>query len=295
MTLIFARSGTFLPLDRIEGMPRPPRESPPGSIHHVMARGNWGQDIFKSPGDWPVFLHILAKTKRIYPFELFAYCLMSNHVHLLVRIQNISLSRIMHRMLTIYARYINRHAERSGHLFQDRFKSVLCRSDAQFLGLLRYIHLNPVKAGLVELPERWPWSGHGEYLGMPGSDIVDWAFPLTLFDPEVKLARAAYERFVLAEMSDSQVDLSLPVIGISKIHSAPMSVERCDLAGLASQYGREGGISLEELCGHTRRRAISAVRGSFIRQALRMGWSAAELSRFLNIAHSAVCKAAALV
>src|SRR6185503_15252840 len=104
---------------------------------------------------------------------ILAYCLMGNHFHLAMRVGNIPLSRIMHRMLTTYAMAFNFRHDRTGHLFQARYKAILCLDDAYLLGLVRYIHLNPVRAGLVPKPENWPWSSHHLYAAGNSEDLVD--------------------------------------------------------------------------------------------------------------------------
>jgi putative transposase len=127
-------------------MARKPRVDVEGGLCHVISRGNNRRTIFESPADYQKFLSLLEIQKEKLPFFLYAYCLMSNHVHLLIERQSHSVSRIMHRILTGSSQYYNRKYRRSGHLLQGRHKAILCQSDQYLSELVRYIHLNPVRA-----------------------------------------------------------------------------------------------------------------------------------------------------
>ena len=116
-----------------------------GGLYHVITRGNARQDIFHSADDHLKFLTLLIKQKARSPFYLYAYCLMTNHVHLLLERQKETVGSIMQRVLTGYSQYYNRKYKRVGHVFQGRHKSILCQSDQYLAELVRYIHLNPRK------------------------------------------------------------------------------------------------------------------------------------------------------
>lgn len=272
-------------------MPRKPRLSPPGTIHHITSRGNNRQKIFFEPTDYPDFLQIITDTRSLLPFELFAFCLMPNHFHLLVRVISASISRIMQRLESVYTHKINRRDGRVGHLFRARFPSILCENDAHFLELLRYIHLNPVRANLVELPSDWQWSGHQEFLGLSDRGIVDWKFPLSMFNSDLSRAQEAYRRFVdLGSNVASPKPIALP--SRPKIPTTPASPEHFPgLEPLALATVWKSGISIAELRGTTRRRRVTAVRADFIRKALLAGARRSDLSRFLNVTPAAIWKA----
>src|SRR5437773_208027 len=136
-------------------MPRKGRAEVEGGLHHVITRGNNRRQIFNSPSDYEKFLSLLAVQKIKLPFFLYAYCLMSNHVHLLIERQASTVGRIMHRLLIGYAQYYNRRYERIGHLLQGRHKAILCQSERYLAELVRYIHLNPMRAAMVRLPEEY--------------------------------------------------------------------------------------------------------------------------------------------
>lgn len=154
-------------------MPRKARAEVEGGLYHVITRSNNRRQIFSSRADYEKFLSLLAVQKTKLSFFLYAYCLMTNHVHLLLERQTSAVGRIMHRLLTGYAQYYNRRYRRVGHLFQGRHKAILCQSERYLSELVRYIHLNPVRAGMVTRPEDYEYSSHRAYLGMEPAGIVD--------------------------------------------------------------------------------------------------------------------------
>jgi len=137
-----------------------------GGLYHVITPGNNRRQIFNAPADYERFLSLVATQKSKLPFFLYAYCLMTNHVHLLIERQADTIGRIMRRILTGYSQYYNRRYRRVGHLLQGRHKSILCQSEQYLVELVRYIHLNPVRAKMVERPEEYKYCGHRAYLGL---------------------------------------------------------------------------------------------------------------------------------
>lgn len=145
-------------------MARKPRIHVPGGLYHVILRGNGGQSIFPSDADrCRLFLLLQEGTVR-FGYRIHAYCLMSNHLHLALQVGRIPLSRAMQNLSFRYTRWINSREGRTGHLFQGRFKALLVDGESYLLELVRYIHLNPVRAGMVRDPADYPWSGHRVYL-----------------------------------------------------------------------------------------------------------------------------------
>ncbi len=183
-------------------MARKPRIDAQGSVHHVMARGNARQRIFADDADRIAFLDLLRDGVERFGHSLHAFCLMDNHIHLAVRTGEVSLSRIMQNLMFRYARHVNRRHGRVGHLFQGRFRSVVVDEGSYLLELVRYIHLNPVRAGLAKDPADWPWSGHRAYLGKERLPFLDTDWVLRQFGPEPHKARRAYERFVLQRIAE---------------------------------------------------------------------------------------------
>ena len=145
-------------------MARPYRLEAEGCLYHITNRDNDRRNIFSKKEDYSRFLHYLSRTKERYNFYLYAYVLMSNHYHLLLETPDANLSKIMHYLNSSYTTFFNIKNKRSGHLFQGRYKSLVVEKDAYLLELTRYIHLNPVRAKMVEQPENYPWSSYHEYI-----------------------------------------------------------------------------------------------------------------------------------
>lgn len=155
-------------------MPRQAREKCESQIYHVMLRGVNRQPIFEDQVDYAYFLEILAACKRISGFELYAYCLMSNHVHLLLKAQHEPLEKIVKRIASRYVYWFNAKYERNGHLFQDRFMSEAVKDEKYLLTVLRYIHQNPVKSGMCQAVADYEYSSYREYVD--AARIVDTEF-----------------------------------------------------------------------------------------------------------------------
>lgn len=177
-------------------MARRPRIHFTGALYHVISRGNRKQGIFRDEKDFKRFLSYLSYSKTRFYFRLYAYALMQNHVHLLLEVQRIPLSRIMQSLLFRYTQYFNRRYEEVGHLFQGRYKAIVCDKDAYLLELVRYIHLNPVRAGVVKAPEDYVWTGHLSYIAQRGENLIDADFVLDQFGNDRTSARRKYRRFV---------------------------------------------------------------------------------------------------
>lgn len=159
-------------------MPRTSRKTSTTGIYHIMIRGINKQQIFHENEDNCKFIKILNDCKQISNFELFGYCLMGNHVHLLIKPGNEALEIIFKRIGTKYVYWYNMKYMRVGHLFQDRYKSEPIESERQLLTVLRYIHQNPIKANLCKNVEDYKWSSYYEYI--KERNVVDTAFVLNI-------------------------------------------------------------------------------------------------------------------
>ena len=146
-------------------MARPLRIEYPGAFYHVTSRGNEQKDIFKSRNDREQFCSYLKSSAERYGANVHAYCLMSNHYHLLLETPEGNLSQIMRHINGAYTTYFNSKRKRAGHLFQGRYKAILIEADEYAAELSRYLHLNPVKAGMVAKPQEYEWSSYRYYLG----------------------------------------------------------------------------------------------------------------------------------
>ena len=142
-------------------MPRAPRIQEAGYVHHVVCRGNDRQPLFNSKKDFQTYLEFLEEARKQYPLNVYNFCLMDNHLHLLVEPKEEgAMSKVMEMVSKAYAKYFNKTYNRVGHLFQGRFKSFLIQSERYFFACSRYIDLNPVKANIADDPKNYTWSGH---------------------------------------------------------------------------------------------------------------------------------------
>ena len=180
-------------------MPRRSRIDAPGALHHVMVRGIDRKDIFSDQKDYTAFMDRLGDLLIDTKTSCYAWALIPNHFHLLLRTGNVPLSVLMKKLLTGYAVNFNRRHNRNGHLFQNRYKSILCQEDSYLLELVRYIHLNPVRAGLVTEYKGlsgYPYCGHGAIMGRRKITWQDTGYVLGLFGNKESGARGEYSRFV---------------------------------------------------------------------------------------------------
>ena len=177
-------------------MARKPRIHFAGALYHVIARGNRGQVIFLDEGDYELYRRFLREYKKRYGVVFYAYALMPNHVHLLVEVRDTPLSRLMQALQFRYTHSFNIRYRKSGHLFQGRYKAILCERDAYLLELSAYIHLNPVRAGLVNDPRDYRYTSYGVYVKGEEDELVDTGFVLAQFSDTRNSAVRRYRSFV---------------------------------------------------------------------------------------------------
>jgi len=169
-------------------MPRKLRTWFPGAVYHITCRGNRRQNIYLNAQDKQVFLNYLLEVKQKCKFEVLTYCLMDNHYHLQLETSTIEISRIMQLLNTRYAIYFNKRYELVGHLFQGRYGSEIIDSHTYMLDVSRYIHLNPVRAGIFRSPGDYVWSSYLNYLGVKNDALVNTERILSYFDGHDSLA-----------------------------------------------------------------------------------------------------------
>lgn len=178
-------------------MARPLRLEYEGAVYHITSRGNAREDIFLDKGDRSRFLEVLADVVTRYGWICHAYCLMTNHYHLLIETPEAGLSRGMHLLNGVYTQWFNRRHDRVGHLLQGRFKAILVEKESHLLELVRYVVLNPVRAKMVRSVRDWPWSSYratAAQMEVPEFLMVDWV--LSQFDSDRERAVRAYRRFI---------------------------------------------------------------------------------------------------
>ena len=188
-------------------MRRQARLDAPGALHHVMIRGIEGTAIFRNGEDREDFLARVERIVEAGALSVYAWALLDNHVHLLIRTGRQSLSLSMRRLLTGYVINFNRRRGRQGYLFQNRYKSILCEDDPYLLELTRYIHLNPIRAGIVKSIKglaSYPWTGHGVLLGRAERRWQDTGAVLGYFGRRRKEAVEKYEEYVAEGMGQGR-------------------------------------------------------------------------------------------
>jgi REP element-mobilizing transposase RayT len=178
-------------------MPRRAREKSESGIYHIILRGANKQKIFHEDQDNEKFIEILAKYKKVSGIKVYGWCLMGNHVHILIEQGKEEISVTMKRIGVSYARYYNWKYNSTGHLFQDRYKSEKVEDDGYLLTVIRYIHQNPVKAGMVKRVSDWKWSSCNVYYGnvVYPEDLLDIELILGMFSEERETAIKSFVEF----------------------------------------------------------------------------------------------------
>lgn len=190
-------------------MPRLPRIHVPGGFYHVILRGNHRQDIFFCDEDRQLLESIVGEIISRFCARVHAYCWMTNHIHLLIQVSDYPLGAIMLRIASRYARAVQSRFSTTGHLFERRYRALLVDADSYLLQLVRYIHLNPVRAHLVIDPLDYRWSSHRTYLGKENTSWVTTDATLRLFHSERIRAVEAYGRFMGEHAADENHDAEL--------------------------------------------------------------------------------------
>jgi putative transposase len=178
-------------------MARRPRLFAAGVLYHVIVRGNQRQKTFTSDSDYQAYIERLARYRKKYDYVLHAYCLMPNHVHLLVESSEHPLAKFMQGLQQSYSQYFNLRHRKTGHVFEGRYKAIICQKDEYLLELIRYIHLNPVRAGLVRSSERYRYSGDHAYVQGKATETINPTRVLSMLG-----GKQAYRRFIHDGLSE---------------------------------------------------------------------------------------------
>ncbi len=309
-------------------MPRKPRLDIEGALHHVMVRGIDGCRLFRTRKDYEDLIMRFQDSFSRGTTSVYAWTLMPNHVHLLLRTGREPLSGVMRRILTGYAVSFNRRHKRTGHLFQNRFKSILVEEEPYLLQLVRYIHLNPLRGFVVKTVEdldTFPRSGHSVLLGLVDYSWQDCDYILRRFGGTVKAAREAYRSFVIAGIAEGRrADLSggglirsaggrealLPpnrgreawvsderILGSSDFvrsvreETHQPDAEKRSLKDIIRDVSEKSGLSVSALISGGRRREIIAARSHVCLIAVKQyGITLAEVARVLNVSKQSILR-----
>jgi REP element-mobilizing transposase RayT len=276
-----------------------------GAFYHVMLRGNNKQKIFFSEEDRYHLCGLIKAGIAKYGHRIHAFCLMDNHIHLLIQVQNIPLSKIIHNLAFRYTQYINQQQQKIGHLFQGRFKAILIQEMAYFLRLLRYIHMNPVRAKIVKEPEHYPWSGHRAYLGQVELNWFTINYGLKKFANDLDDARMKYRNYLLkTEQKEGLQELQHgfkegQILGDDTFlddmlkmkketphaNSAKISIQEI-LKAICCSYD----IDMIALVSPLRTKNLSLIRGAAISFASKQGYSLTEMGKAFNRSTSSSCR-----
>lgn len=282
-------------------MPRQRRVHVPGGLYHAVLRGNHRQTIFGSSDDYRCFEDIVARAVERYGANLFAYCWMTNHVHLAIQVAEAPLGSVMAIVASRYARAKQRAVATTGHLFERRYRARLIDADRYLLALVRYIHLNPVRARMVADPRDYRWSSHRAYLGASCPDWLRVEPALGLLGSTVDVARAEYLRLMHEAPADTDRE-QLSVIGRSGrprcgTDDSPAATPRAarivksprSLEAIAAEVVQAHAVTMEELQSRRRRADLVQARGEIARRALRDGAAnLSQVARYLNRAPSGI-------
>ena len=238
-------------------MPRKARKKSRNGVYHIILRGINKQIIFEDDDDKSRFLETLGRFKKRCNIKLYAYCLMDNHVHLLVKEVEVTVSEFIKRICSSYVYWYNMKYDRCGHLFQDRFKSEVVETRAYFFTVLRYIHQNPLKAGLAGNVFESKWTSIGEYLYQ--STIVDTKFVLSLFSEDreqaVQLITSymnetnddiCMEELVRVRLSDRDVIEYLRTLGITS-NSTMQQMSKGERDTVLTMLMKLNGVSIRQI------------------------------------------------
>lgn len=258
-------------------MPRPNRHIEAGALHHVMNRGVNGQLLFRDEHDYRTFLRILRTAKTRFDFLIHVFCLMPNHFHLLMEMGLATISEAMLWIETTYAVYFNDRYRRYGRVYQGRFKSPTIGTDAHYRSVVRYIDMNPVRAGLVSHPRQWPWSSHREIVA-GRSDVAEPARVLARFGDSTAESLAAYLNYV-----EDQIQADLEAFAISRDLFDVGEFALMDPAAAASS---------RRLLDQLRARFPGPMRGQakdqFVCETQRLGFSVPEVAEFLGVTRKTI-------
>jgi len=274
-------------------MARKPRIQYEGAFYHLIVRGNQRQDIFLDDNDRLTYLEKLKIYKQRCAFELYAYVLMDNHVHLLMETPKAPVSRIMQMLNFTYTQYFNKKYGKVGHLFQGRYKSYLCDKDAYLLALIRYIHMNPVRAGIVKNIDAYRWSSHRDYVA-GGSGLVTTTQVLRLFSGTLQTARKLYGDFMGEEAASDKKGIyqvvDQQIVGNDefieaverRLKRSAQPLRKISMERLIRMVEEETGIDKATIVSRRRSKALRITRSVLVAVAREMGYTMTELTGLLK-------------
>ena len=238
-------------------MARQARKVSSTGIYHVMLRGINKESIFESNDEKKRFISIISEQRELQRIKIFGYCMMDNHVHLLIQEETDDISTVIKRIGSSYVYWYNKKHERVGPLFQERFKSECVEDDGYFMGVLRYIHQNPVKAGMVKTVDKYKWSSYDNYINK--IDSIDYKYGLSLLSENTPRAMTEFIKYMNEEnkatfldyedfikLTDREVKEKILAMGLDEI-SDLNNIEEEKRLIILNRLKNNKGISLRQI------------------------------------------------
>jgi len=252
-----------------------PRIEIPKTIYHVISRGNNKNNIFLDDKDYNVFLKQLFEVKSEKDFLLYAYCLMPNHFHFIIESVQEPLSKIMQKFLTLYAIYFKSRYDRTGHVFQGRYKSKICDKEEYLFKLMQYIHLNPLRAGITKDLNSYKWSSHLAYMGKINNKNLSMEKLFCRMDCSSVASGLRVYRNLIGEF----------------INKNARQCKKLTLGEILQKISIEAKLSKSDILSESHEQKISSARKNFSYSAAKdFGYTLKEIACFLNRDRSVVYK-----
>ena len=279
-------------------MARKPRIEYEGAFYHVITRGNRREKIFRDKRDFLKYLEIISNYKKRHQFCLYSFVLMSNHIHLLMETERTPLSKIQQGINQSYTIYFNRRYKMVGHLFQGRYKAILCDRDAYLLSLVKYIHMNPLRAKMVKDLNEYKWSSHGRYADKgQKNELVDTDRVLRMFAEDRETSIKLYREFMgdgfAIKREDVYRTVEQQVLGSEEFLDNVM--EKYDVEFKNNKREREytltkisegvekiSGVTIKQIRGKSKFARISSGRKLLILVAKEYGYKGKEIAEYIK-------------
>lgn len=271
-------------------MARPLRVEYPGAVYHVIQRGNNGELVFERRSDKQYLIDQLYKAAAVYGVEIFAFVIMSNHFHLAIRASTEPLSKVMHRINTSYSVYYNKSKDRSGHVFGGRYKALPVKDDRYMVALIKYIHRNPIRAGICVNVTEYPWSSDRQYR-QTTSGFVNTGLLLNMLSEKALRARQKYS-LLMEQDEDSNIKKQIYNVDVtieSEFQQKSFSEGRKPLDKILIDTG----VNQEDfglIKSGSRKRRLTAAKVAYAKAAHIEGYSLEEIARLIGVSAVAILK-----
>ena len=257
-----------------------------GAVYHVMQRGNNKENIFQNESDKQFFIAELTNSKKKYDFDLFGYVLLDNHYHLLIRTGETPLSKVMQRLNSLYSRYYNRVYERCDHLFGLRYKSIIIEDEKYLFALLRYLHWNPVRSGLVRKVVNYKWSSDYYYRNNQDG-LVNIKFIFDIISKDRNIAVNQYLRLIEDEAA-MKIDLGR-IIGDNsrqELFEEERKAKSLDVILVEAVSGDTDAYAL--IRSGNRKKSLKPLKVKYVKGASRHGYTLVEIANYINMGITSV-------